>query len=160
MGNATKLTDIVALREATSEDVNFIFSSWLKSYRSSDFAKCITDTIYFEYHHDVIENLIATSQVIVACDKKKPHEIYGYMVAQVVDNIFTIHYTYVKQPFRRIGIADLMFKAFDHNPDHVACYSHETFMARRLAPRYRLVHHPYLMIPRALNAKNKNKRKS
>ena len=134
------------MRLATEDDIGFIFNSWLKSYRNSYFAKPISNTVYFAEHHKVIEKLAKTSQILIACNKEDEAQIYGYVCAEKVDGIFVIHYAYVKQPFRRLGIAKLLLSSFDHDFSQAAVYTHNTNIGEKLSMKYNLVYHPYLII--------------
>jgi ribosomal protein S18 acetylase RimI-like enzyme len=136
----------VLLREPNKDDINFIFSSWLKSFRSSNFAKNVTNTIYFDQHHKVIESLLQNSKIIVACNRDDKKQIIGYMVATKINDILTIHYAYVKHPYRRLGVGKLLLSAFDHDPTEVSCYTHDTHMSNKLAAKFNLIYQPYLMI--------------
>jgi GNAT superfamily N-acetyltransferase len=134
------------LRLAEESDVGFIFNSWLKSYRSSYFAKPISNTIYFSEHHKVIEKLAKTSEILIACNQDDPSQIYGYACAERVDGVFVIHYIYVKQTFRRMGVAKALLESFDHDYSDAAVFTHNTSIADKLAAKYNLVYHPYLLI--------------
>ena len=135
----------IRLRAATAEDVPFIFNSWLKSYRQSLFARNITSTVYFSEHHKVLENLLRNSTVIMACDKQDPTTVYGYICAGKVDGVFVLHYVYVKHSFRNLGVGKALLNAFDHDVNTAAVYTHHTRMSERLAPKYNLLYHPYLL---------------
>lgn len=132
------------IREANQEDVNFIFASWLRSYRASKWAKQITNTVYFAEHHKVLERLLKNNKVFVACHNDDPGQLYGFICADKIDNIFCLHYIYVKQTFRNLGIGTMLLNAFEHDPNFAAVYTHHAPMADRLAPKYNMVHHPYL----------------
>ena len=142
-----KQTLPTTLRLAEEGDIGFIFNSWLKSYRSSLFAKPISNTVFFAEHHKVIEKLAKTSQILLACNKEDPNQIYGYACAERVEGVFVLHYIYVKQSFRRLGIGKLLLDSFDHNfDDESAVYTHHTKIAEKLAAKYHLIYHPYLLI--------------
>lgn len=136
----------ILIRRACEEDVNFIFNSWLKSYRNSLFARNMHNTIYFDQHHKVVERLLKTSEVLIACDQKDPSSCYGYIVAEKVDNIFVLHFTYVKHPFRKFGVATALLNAFDHNLSQASIYTHHTRVAELLAPKYNMVYNPYVAL--------------
>ena len=142
----SNIKEAVMLRKVIPSDISFIFSSWLKSYRSSNFAKNISNTIYYKAHHNLIETLLRYSDVIIACSSTDQDQIFGYMVASRIDGIFTIHYAYVKHPYRKLGIGTMMLGAFDHDFSTVGCYTHDTYIAHRLSVKYNLVYHPYLMV--------------
>ena len=136
----------VRLRKATQDDVNFIFNAWLKSFKVSNFARTITNTIYFAEHHKIIERLLKGNETIIACNNEDPTQIYGFINAGRVDGIFCLNYIYVKQSFRNLGIGKALLNAFEHDPSTASVYTHHTRIAERLAAKYNMVHHPYLLI--------------
>lgn len=142
----SKVKPHVRLRKANQEDVGFIFNSWLKSYKFSLFAKNITNTIYFAEHHKVIERLLKSNETIIACNDADPTQIYGFVNGGFVDGIFCLNYIYVKQSFRNLGIGKTLLNYFEHDPSSAAVYTHHTRIAERLAAKYNLVYHPYLLI--------------
>jgi ribosomal protein S18 acetylase RimI-like enzyme len=135
----------VQIRPAIAEDAPFIFNSWLKSYRSSHFARYIVNTVYFTEHHKIIEKLIKENKVLVACNPEDPTQLYGYICAGTVEGFFVCHYIYVKHTYRNMGIGKALLNSFEHDPSVAGIYSHHTRIADRLAPRYNLVFHPYIM---------------
>ena len=134
----------IRLRKANKEDIGFLFNAWLKSYKYSLFAKNITNTIYYTEHHKVIEKLLKTHETIIACNDEDPSQIYGFINAGNIDGIFCLNYIYVKQPFRRLGIARTLLNAFNHDPSSASVYTHHTRVAERMAAKYNLVYHPYI----------------
>ena len=136
----------IQLRLANEEDVPFIFSSWLKSYRNSYFAKNITNTVYYAEHHKLLEKVIKSNKVVVACNPDETTQIYGWICAGYTDNIFTLHYVYVKHPFRGFGVGKTLLNAFEHDPSFAAVYTHNTKAADKLAAKYNMIYHPYIII--------------
>ena len=136
----------IRLRKANQEDVNFIFNAWLKSYKFSYFARNITNTIFFAEHHKIIERLLKSYDTIVACNDSDPTQIYGFINAGSTEGIFTLNYVYVKQAFRGLGIAKVLFNAFDPDITTASIYTHHARIADRLSAKYNLVYHPYVMI--------------
>lgn len=134
----------IRLRPANEEDISMIFNSWLKSYRTSLFAKNIANSVYFLNHHKIIEKLLKSSIVLVACNDKDASQIYGWACAQEVDGIFCLHYVYVKQPFREIGMARLLINAFGRAEDVAGIYSHHTRAFEQMADKFNLIYHPYI----------------
>ena len=149
---AKKLKNI-RLRTANDEDLPFIFSSWLKSYRSSHFAKKITNTIYFGDHHKVIEHLLKNSIVMISCNEEDPSQIYGYAVGSQVDGIFILHFIYVKHTFRNMGIGSMLLDSYGFDKENASLYTHHTDVAERLSAKYNFVYHPYLMFSGESDAK-------
>ena len=135
----------VRLRTLTEEDKPFIFNSWLKSYRFSHFGEKITNTIYFEDHHKIIENILKKAKVVVACNEEDPSQVYGYIVGGAEEGIFILHFIYVKHTFRNMGIGKTLLDAMGHDKEKAAVYTHHTRMADKVAAKYNFVYHPYLM---------------
>ena len=98
----------IKLRNANSEDVSFVFNSWLKSYRNALACKNVPNEIYFNEHHKLIERLVKDNKVVVACSETDANELYGYIVAGQSEGIFVLHYIYVKHSFRNMGIGLLI----------------------------------------------------
>ena len=114
------------------QDLNFIFNSWLKSYRFSLFSKNISDKDYFKYHHLLIEEILArpTTSVLVACDKLDENVIFGYLVTEKsnIEDHEVLHYSFVKQSFQHLGeegVFPSLVKAAHINLNE-AIYTHMT----------------------------------
>jgi len=134
----------INIRPATQEDVGFIFNAWLKSYRNSNFARQLSNTIYFAEHHKVIERLLRNYTTVIACNPEDPEQIYGFINAGFTDNIFTLNYVYIKHPFRKMGIAKELFNVFEHSMEYASIYTHKTRVAEKLEEKYNMIHHPYV----------------
>lgn len=134
----------IRFRPANEEDISFIFSSWLKSFRNSQFAKNLVNSVYFTEHHKVIEKIVKSSHVIVACNEQDTSQIYGWICAQQVDGIFCLHYIYVKHPFRKMGLARALINFFEHGKDCAGVYTHHTRVFEILAIKFNLIYHPYI----------------
>ena len=91
------------LRPIIEDDLPFLYNSWLKSYRLSHFAEKVTNTIYFQDHHKLVERILQNSKVLMACNPSDPSQLYGYVVASSVDDIIVVHFLYVKHTFRNMG---------------------------------------------------------
>jgi hypothetical protein len=133
------------VRPAYLEDVPFIFATWLRSYRhSSTFAKKISNEIYYSRHHLVIDLILKRegSKVLVAHPEEDPDIILGYVVTEVqADGAEVVHYTYVKKSFRRMGIAEGLWKELDKSKDYA--FTHYTTDAEWLTKKYNLTYDPY-----------------
>lgn len=136
----------VRVRPATEADINFIFSSWLKSYRDSFFAATISTTVYYAEHHKVVERLLKSCEVYVACSDADTSELYGFVCGERVDGILVIHYAYVKHHFRWLGIGRKLFEQFNHDGTSAGLYTHLTKSSRPLASKFGFVHSPYIAL--------------
>jgi len=138
------LETVVTIRQPKPDDISFLFSSWLKSYRNSPWAKPMHNNVYFDYHHALIQDLLNHSEVYIACSKKNGSDIYGYAVGQWINDVFTLHYVYVKHAYRRLGIGKLLMACFNRG-EFAGCYTHHTHMASKLADKFALLYNPYLL---------------
>lgn len=141
-----KITGSIQIRNISEADVSFIFNSWLKSYRNSLFAKDIPNSVYYSGHHKLAERLLARGEVKIACNADDASQIYGYVVAEKIQGILTLHYMYVKHTYRNMGIGKILLNQFEWDFKSAACYTHETKIVSRLASKYNLVYHPYLLM--------------
>lgn len=136
----------VRIRPATEADVPFIFSTWLRSYRDSGFASNISTTVYYAEHHKVVEKLLKSCDVYVACANDDISELYGYICAQKITGIFVLHYIYVKHSFRHLGLGKQLLNTFNHDFNKASIYTHMTKVARALAHKFSFIHSPYLAL--------------
>jgi len=136
----------IRIRKAEGSDISFIFSSWLKSYRDSYFAENITTTIYYAEHHKVIERLLKGCDVYVACNDNDVAELYGFICGERIEGLFVLHYVYVKQMYRSLGIGTMLLNMYDHDSSTAALYTHHNKLAAKLSSKYNLVHSPYLAL--------------
>lgn len=100
------------LRPAEDGDRALIIDSWLKSYRSSPWAKQLPDWVYWSRfgHVGLVEHLVATSRIIVACLPEDNAFIYGWAAVgrQLEGELLALHYVFTKQTFRKQGFAGLL----------------------------------------------------
>jgi hypothetical protein len=138
------------IRPAVVEDVPFVFSSWLKSYRDSRAVSGISNTIFYANHHKVIERLIQKpyTTCLVACAIDDPKQMYGYAVCEYKDNIAVLHYCYVKFACRRFGVAKDLLKVLLSGPAiERVFYSHASKATENLQEKLssaKICYDPYL----------------
>jgi len=97
----------VKLRPMMEEDESFIYSSWLKSYRSSPAATYLDNDTYYNNHKKIVEKLLSKANVTVLCSIEDSSQIYGFICHE--GN--TAHYLYIKYPFRKMGLAKYIFNS-------------------------------------------------
>jgi hypothetical protein len=85
-------------------DEAFVLSTWMKSYREAGAVRSVPTPIYnIGQRHRIVGILKdIESFVLVASDIDTPELIYGYMVCRAPN---VIHYLYVKQAYRQMGVA-------------------------------------------------------
>lgn len=125
-----KHKDLVATRSGNDHDVPFIHSTWLKSLRyGNDWFKQIDQKAYFREYNKVIDRILAkpTTLIKIAHLADDPEIILGYAIFEPgVSRETILHWVYVKQAWRRIGIARLLI------PDNVGTITHLTKMGHML----------------------------
>lgn len=144
MSNEKLLKSQVQIRAATEGDLGFIFNSWLKSYKNSAYSKFITNPVYYDMHHKVIESILKRSKVYVAVSVSDPTRIFGYVCTELSAGTQVIHYAYVKETFRKMGILTMLLEELKL-PD-AFFYSHSTMLGTTVCGRLKqkTVYNPYL----------------
>jgi len=141
--------DLIAFRQPTEADLSFVYSSWLKSYRTSDASRRMVNDVYYGGHKRVIARLLSTSLAIVAVNPEDPDQIYGYIVYAEAAGVPVVHYVYVKQPYRRHGIASQLFalvrKSYPQTGDLPALATHATDYYDKLRDKWNLLYNPYVV---------------
>jgi GNAT superfamily N-acetyltransferase len=60
--------------------------------------------------YGLIQRLIGRSKVLLAKNQEDDEQIFGYIVAETLSpDRPIVHYCYVKEPFRRLGIASKLY---------------------------------------------------
>jgi GNAT superfamily N-acetyltransferase len=137
----------IKIRGVADEDVPFIFNSWLKSYRESGpICSNVSNTIYYDSHHKLIQKILLRSQVFIACDNAFPDQIIGYIVGESIDGVFVLHYVYVKHNFRKKGVGKLLLNSFNHDQTYASCCTHMTSVGDKLAAKFNVMYHPYVIL--------------
>jgi len=137
----------MVIRPANQGDVPFIFNSWLKSYNHhAIYPFRIPTEIYYKAHHDIVERILKSNTVLIACDAKDETSIYGYIVAGLTSGIPTIHYVYVKSLFRKLGIATALMNCLDANMDYAILISHMSkAFEKSFQTKGNFIYNPYLV---------------
>lgn len=112
--------DLWDVRPATPEDIPFIYSSWLKSFKhDSQLGKSMRSSVFFENYREIIDSILSRSEVMIACLAEDPFVILGYLVFS--DRV--VHYAFVKEVFRGKGILTTL----TNNIPTFLSYTHKTF---------------------------------
>lgn len=130
------------IRPPTEEDLPFILSTWLKSYKLRNWLGIDRKNPIFPggIKH-VIQSLLLQkeTEVCVACHQSNPKQIFGYLVYSKR----AIHYAYVKEAFRQFGIARSLYE-FAGSPKY---FTMLTPMAKPVCINHRtqLKYNPFLL---------------
>lgn len=110
------------IRPMREGDVNFILSTWLKSYyeelRRNGHKGVVypKDDIFFQGHQGRIKQHLPSMTVMVCTPPDDENQIIGWLAGDQS----ALHYVYVKQVFREMGVAKALmnscsFKSYSHH---------------------------------------------
>ena len=95
------------IREATEQDHNFIYNSFLKSLHGTSIYSLITSSTFFQKMHDWLEQKLKTQKCYIICSPDDDFFILGWIVGTPIE----LSYVYVKEKYRR---NDLAAKLLEH----------------------------------------------
>ena len=139
----------ISIRNAKGLDLNFIYATLINSFCVDRVGgKTCPDRIFQSEYRQVLDHILSNPLTVtrIACKPDEPEVIYGYLIGEPPN---TLHYTFIKEDFRRLGIAAALF---DNLFGHLSpiCNTHETKTSRRLymarnKQEPALIHNPYLL---------------
>lgn len=137
--------DNLKIRGLEDQDTDYILASWLRHYHNNSyFCKKIKKDVYYPRHEKIIKRILAhpATEVHVACNKDIPEVILSYLVLERAEKP-TLHFTYTKDAFRNIGLANELVKFAKIDPNQ--CYfTHWTYTFDDLVHKYPgIIYDPY-----------------
>lgn len=134
---------MLKIRSANKHDVPYITSTWLRDFRSSRTVRNVPNTLYYQYHHKLLEELLPRCSekggLLVACDWQENisaslgdpgQRIIGWLCGEPLAIGPMVHYSYVRKTHRGKGIGRKLLNTFydDHGyrKDEVSLlYTHQ-----------------------------------
>ena len=132
-------TEFMAFRGYDPKDKNFILATWLRGlYLENSFFRKIEKKTYFKNYELILEKILSDPDTFchIACHSEDASVIFGYAVMK---NTETLHWTFVKLPFRRVGIMTDLLKPFK-----LKAVTHLTDLGYKLKPKS-VVFDPFLI---------------
>lgn len=132
--------NLVALRDITPSDRNFVFATWLRGLKyGNDFFNAIEAEVYYKVYNKYIEAVLARPQVTVkfACLRDDPEVVLGYAVYEGP----VLHWVFVKKAWRSIGIAKSLV------PETITTVTHLTLAGKSILHKqryYGIVFNPFI----------------
>jgi GNAT superfamily N-acetyltransferase len=110
------------IRDATAQDVPFVYDSWIQSYRACNTMKLQHTQRYYEGQRGLIEKILRRegAAVKVATSSAEPDVILGWCCVEPDANV--LHYVYVKHRARGCGVARMLLECL-HG---AVTYTHKT----------------------------------
>lgn len=127
---AIDASQLIDIRPATGDDVPWIFSSWLKSFREHG-SNCgrIAKETYWAEQRRIINAVTSTPGCVtlVACPSENAQQILGWLCGRrMSEREIGFYYGHVKSERRQQGIMRALVQAFGVN-EHTRCYyAHHT----------------------------------
>jgi hypothetical protein len=131
-----KTHDLVSIRSALPGDKPFIYKTWLRGlYYGCPFFNDIPSRIFYQSYQQILDEMFASGevQVRVACLKDDSDVILGYCAHAPQ----TLHWVYVKKPWRKIGVAKLLVDF------PIKTVTHQTTATRGLILKYHFKFNPF-----------------
>lgn len=129
-------SDLVAIREYTPDDRNFVFATFLRGiYYGGFFYGEMKKATFMEKYHQILENLIKISSIRIACDKTDPSVIYSFVMTNPSETV--IHFAFTKAAWRGIGLAKSL------TPLTIESASHLTKQGLSILRKYNLEFDPF-----------------
>lgn len=104
------------IRPAIGADLNFIYSTWLKSYRcDSTLGRQVRKSIFFKEYYGVLDSIFQRerTRTLVACLPWNEVVILGFLVFEPD----IIHYCFTKSDWQKKGVSkSLALRAFGSLP--------------------------------------------
>lgn len=129
------------IRKSCDKDTNFIYNSWLKSFRNSPLARDLTNDVYYYWQGILIKHLLDSSTCYILEDKENDN-IIGYIVVDSFGKLPVVHYGYVKFPFRHMGFfSRLIRESIGENKWYL---THSTNSILSFTNKFNCVYMPYI----------------
>lgn len=132
-----------------SQDEAFLYATWLNNYKhSSYFAKAIRSHIFFKNHKKIIDHIIAEprTKIVMASPKNDANTIIGYLVYSIPlkeDDRLTVHFLYVKETFRQMGVMRSLLKSQSIDLDNIF-FTHWTIPVDKFINKFTgMIYDPY-----------------
>jgi hypothetical protein len=98
------------IRDAVEADSAFVKSAWRGTFRTAGHG--VEDADPEHYHREmqrIFDRLLPSATVRVACDPDDADSLIGFIAATGDE----LHYAYVKQDFRKLGVVPAMLEGLD-----------------------------------------------
>lgn len=127
----------VIVRPMLPSDRAYVTNSWIKSYR---IPSMIPTTVYRAHYPGIVETCIDCAETLVIAHEQTPTLIVAWACGQSDMRVPTLHYAYVRDGARRLGLAHrLVSDLFGGVPDRVDCTARVPFDSARY------VYNPFAM---------------
>lgn len=129
----------LSFRPALAADRPFVVSTWSSSFKKSHSAGIIHTDDWAALMRPQLEKVLDRDEArtLIACDKDDANYFYGWIAGDTSESTPVVFYVYVKEPYRRSGIARQLFAALGVDPSRYFVYVCGAPLAIRLVPHAR-----------------------
>ncbi len=149
-----KRAQYMQFRMPLAEDMKFVLRAWMTGFQGHGWSPMCKPNEYFEHQQRLISDLAQSDHVrlIVACDVSNPQQLYGFACGEPVTATtpLVMHWVYIKQVFRRLGVARELMREFGWQPGMQIIATHWT---KRLYDgnfafmrKHRITCNPYILM--------------
>jgi len=136
----------IKTREALPEDLNFIFNSWISSFKNAKPNHNVPAPFYFQGQHKVIERILRQAKTLLLVDANHSENIYAYIVYEHIEGIYCVHYAYTKHTYRGLRMFHKLFTATRGGASTAGMYTQDTACARFVGEKYNLFCNPFVLM--------------
>lgn len=122
-------------RPEDSPKCSLVVAMWSSSYKKSHYAGLIWHEDWAAIMHAQIPKLLERKEVrvLIAYEQDDPDFVYGFIAGDTSEATPVVYYVYVKESYRKHGIARRLFKALGVDPSKYFVYVCKTGIASTLA---------------------------
>lgn len=144
--------DSLVYRPYTTNDINFIRSSWANSfYKGCDVHKILTANEFHKFHRPTIDRFFErpTATLIVVHEESEPDLILAWIAVEILISHLIIHYIYTRHSFKNISLTTDLIKRVNVKNKPIV-FTHLTDKARSIIRNNHIKYRNYSYIPHLL----------
>lgn len=141
---------IVHVRPYENDDRNFVFKTWLRSFRG--YRAKSPDEMYYPNQQQLIDDIFqrSTARCVVACDSNDPSFIFAFFVAEKLVTLdprepLIVHFGFTKLSYRNQGMATYCLKALGWHPGRTVHVTHWTRFCKEHREQLLLMENDYFL---------------
>ena len=130
----------VLIRPTTHGDHAFVMDSWLRSFGQGRtwVYRGVKGDRFYSGHRKVVDGLLKRSLTLAACLEEVPDAVLGWICVEKG----CLHYVYVKNKYRKKGVAKQLLRHAEKVLGHIDVCSHQTGQWKRFTPGQKLKFSP------------------
>jgi GNAT superfamily N-acetyltransferase len=133
----------ISFRPALPADRPFLVSTWSRSTKLMHSAGLISSESWPGVMHPELERILDRDDAtaLIACERDDPDYFYGWVAGDTSGRVPVLFFVYVKEPYRRTGVARRLLAAIGIDPSQYFIYVSRGSSYPQLASRFRHAKH-------------------